>query len=43
LLAGLCHFFSLESMKKSYQDLNDEQRSAMFHNAGPALILAGAG
>lgn len=30
-------------MKKIYQDLNEEQRSAVFHNAGPALILAGAG
>ncbi|HXL73308.1 MAG TPA: UvrD-helicase domain-containing protein [bacterium] len=30
-------------MKKTYQDLNDEQREAVFHNAGPALILAGAG
>ncbi len=30
-------------MKKIYQDLNEEQRGAVFHNAGPALILAGAG
>ncbi len=30
-------------MKKSYQDLNEEQREAVFHNTGPALILAGAG
>jgi DNA helicase-2/ATP-dependent DNA helicase PcrA len=30
-------------MKKSYQDLNEEQREAVVHNAGPALILAGAG
>ena len=30
-------------MKKTYQDLNDEQREAVFHNTGPALILAGAG
>src|SRR5579883_2409096 len=30
-------------MKRTYQDLNEEQRGAVFHNAGPALILAGAG
>jgi ATP-dependent DNA helicase UvrD/PcrA len=30
-------------MKKNYQDLNEEQRAAAAHNAGPALILAGAG
>ncbi len=35
--------YLLEAMKKTYQDLNDEQREAVFHNAGPALILAGAG
>jgi DNA helicase-2/ATP-dependent DNA helicase PcrA len=30
-------------MKKTYHDLNEEQREAVFHNNGPALILAGAG
>jgi DNA helicase II / ATP-dependent DNA helicase PcrA len=35
--------FSMSIMKKTYQDLNDEQREAVVHNAGPALILAGAG
>ena len=30
-------------MKRTYKDLNDEQREAVIHNAGPALILAGAG
>jgi len=30
-------------MKRTYQDLNEEQREAVVHNAGPALILAGAG
>jgi DNA helicase-2/ATP-dependent DNA helicase PcrA len=30
-------------MKKTYQDLNDEQREAVLHHTGPALILAGAG
>ncbi len=30
-------------MKRTYQDLNEEQREAVAHNAGPALILAGAG
>jgi DNA helicase-2/ATP-dependent DNA helicase PcrA len=30
-------------MKKLYHDLNDEQRQAVVHSAGPALILAGAG
>ncbi len=30
-------------MKRSYRDLNDEQQQAVIHNAGPALILAGAG
>ncbi len=30
-------------MKNRYQDLNEEQREAVVHNAGPALILAGAG
>src|SRR5208283_3391828 len=30
-------------MKNTYQDLNDEQREAVLHHAGPALILAGAG
>jgi DNA helicase-2/ATP-dependent DNA helicase PcrA len=30
-------------MKKTYQDLNEEQREAVLHHQGPALILAGAG
>ena len=30
-------------MKRTSQDLNEEQREAVAHNAGPALILAGAG
>ena len=30
-------------MKRTYHDLNDEQQQAVIHNAGPALILAGAG
>jgi DNA helicase-2/ATP-dependent DNA helicase PcrA len=30
-------------MKNLYSDLNDEQREAVMHNTGPALILAGAG
>ena len=30
-------------MKNLYSDLNDEQREAVMHNGGPALILAGAG
>ena len=30
-------------MKNTYQDLNDEQREAVLHHTGPALILAGAG
>src|ERR1700690_2170422 len=30
-------------MKRTYQDLNGEQQDAGRHNAGPALILAGAG
>jgi DNA helicase-2/ATP-dependent DNA helicase PcrA len=30
-------------MKRTYHDLNEEQREAVVHNAGPALILAGAG
>ena len=30
-------------MKRTYKDLNEEQREAVIHNAGPALILAGAG
>ncbi len=30
-------------MKRTYRDLNEEQREAVVHNAGPALILAGAG
>ncbi|HTA77598.1 MAG TPA: UvrD-helicase domain-containing protein [bacterium] len=30
-------------MKKTYHDLNEEQREAVLHNNGPALILAGAG
>lgn len=33
----------MKAMKKLYQDLNDEQRQAVVHAAGPALILAGAG
>src|SRR5271170_6144495 len=30
-------------MKNLYSDLNEEQREAVMHNGGPALILAGAG
>ncbi len=33
----------MEFMKRTYQDLNEEQREAVVHNAGPALILAGRG